>query len=132
MKAKVRRPVSFDPSNRPTNDFVSHVIQSDSSTTPRMQKGSFTFTQTNIELHNKTEAIGKRNNRLWPSAGPNDFNLRFKNGPHDVVPLLSKRTYRTKISFFATTNALLTTASLLNTVVGQNLIDKVFLQLAWR
>lgn len=72
----------------------------------------------------------KTNIRLLPLAEQYIFIVHFDDGPNDVVAFISKPTYRIRTGIGATSNALLPVASVLNTSVGPNPINKDFLPLA--
>lgn len=67
LKVRMKNMVTFSPSDRPSDYFVSCMTQSKSSKTPRTQRGSINFTQ------RKTDSQNKR--------VPYVFNVQF----HDVL-----------------------------------------------
>lgn len=69
---------------------------------------------------------------LSPSDGPYDIRVRWCDGLYEAASLFCKATYCVKISFAISSNALLTVASLVDTVSGFNLVHKDFLQPTWR
>lgn len=106
MNAKVEVTVTLAPSDRPRDDVVSYVTQSDSSITTHTQMGSVTFMETETDSQNKTGPSGKTNIRVPPPPQPYIFNIHFDDVPHDVMSFFRKAAYRLNISIVATLNIL--------------------------
>lgn len=112
------------PSHCPPDAVLSDMTQSNSSSTPHMQRVNATFISTDTNKKIKPDASAKGNIRPAPSAGQYGFNVHFDDGPHDVASSFRKSTYPFKISVVVSPNTLLSVESLLHTGASLNIISK--------
>lgn len=122
--------MTFTPLDRPLYAVVSDVKQSDSSNKPRQQRGSVTIIATIIDEKIKPNKNARTNTSGPPPTGKYVFNIQFDDGLPGVISFFCKATYCIKTSIGVTSNACLTTSSLLNTGTSLILISKAFISQA--
>lgn len=84
------------PSDRPPEDFVSYVTESDKSRTDRTLRGIISLVQTKADWRKRTEVIVKAHFLLPPATAKYILNLRFDNCQHDVASFFRKPTYHVR------------------------------------
>lgn len=124
--------VTFASSHRPPDVVVLHMTKSDSSITSCTQRGSFSFIHAKSNSQKKTKASAKTNIPLPSLVGPYVYYVHSNDSTHNGASPFHKRTHGIKILVVVTSNALLAMDILLDTVGGPNIINKDFLQQAWK